>query len=105
MAQKTTAEFRDEAVLVALTSGPPRNQVAADFGIGFYMLSRWIQKDRRHSEKPTVQSDLERDITELRKENRMRREERKVSTKATVFFAERSKRGLPSLKNVETTSR
>jgi len=91
MASRPTQEFRSEAVRVALTSGLPRKQVAADFGIGFSTLNRWIQQDRRNPEKPTVQSDLEREIAELRKENRMLREERDVLKKATVFFAERSK--------------
>jgi transposase len=40
--------------------------VAADFGIGFSMLSRWIQQDRRNPEKPAAQSDLAREIAELR---------------------------------------
>ena len=91
MASKPTPEFRAEAVRVALTSGLPRRQVAADFGIGFSTLSRWIQQDRRNPEKPSVQFNLEREIAELRKENRMLREERDVLKKATVFFAERSK--------------
>ena len=91
MASRPTEEFRAEAVRVALTSGLPRKQVAADFGIGFSTLSLWIQQDRRTPEKPSAQSDLEREITELRKENRMLREERDVLKKATVFFAERSK--------------
>ena len=91
MAFKPSPEFRAEAARVALTSGLPRKQVAADFGIGFSTLSRWIEQDRRNPERPTIQSDLEREIAELRKENRMLREERAVPEKATVFFAERSK--------------
>ena len=91
MASRPTEEFRAEAVRVALTSGLPRKQVASDFGIGFSTLNRWIRQDRRSVEKPTIQSDLEREIAELRKENRMLREERDVLKKATVFFAERSK--------------
>ena len=91
MASRPTEEFRAEAVRVALTSGLPRKQVAADFGVGFSTLNRWIQRDRRDPEKPTLQSDLEREIAELRKENRMLREERDVLKKATQFFAERSK--------------
>lgn len=91
MAQKPTPEFRAEAVRIALTSGLSRRQVAADLGVGFSTLSRWIQQDRRNPEKPPVQSDLEREIAELRKENRMLREEREVLKKATQFFAERSK--------------
>ena len=63
--------FRQEAVRAALTSGLTRKQVAADFGVGFSTLSRWIQLDRRNPEKPTAQSDMEREITELRKEVRL----------------------------------
>ena len=91
MASRPTEEFRAEAVRVTLTSGLPRKQVAADFGIGFSTLSRWIQQDRRNPENPGTQSDLEREIAELRKENRLLREERDVLKKAAVFFAERSK--------------
>ncbi|TQE92752.1 MAG: transposase [Spiribacter salinus] len=78
MAQNPTQEFRAETVRVALTSGLPRRQVAADFGVGFSTLSRWIQQGRRNPEKPSTQSDLEREVAELRKENRMFREEREV---------------------------
>ncbi len=90
MASRPTEEFRAEAVRVALTSGLPRRQVATDFGIGFSTLNRWIQQDRHSLERPALQSDLEREIAELRKENRLLREERDVLKKATVFFAERS---------------
>jgi len=87
MGMKRTAEFRQEAVRVALTSGLARKQVASDFGIGFSTLSNWIQQDRKNPEKPAAQTDLEREITELRKENRLLREERDILKKATVFFA------------------
>lgn len=87
MGTKRTTEFRQEAVRVALTSGLTRKQVAADFDIGFSTLNKWIEQDRKAPEKPTAQSDLEREITELRKENRLLREERDVLKKATIFFA------------------
>ncbi len=75
MGTKHTVEFRQEAVRVALTSGLTRKQVATDFDIGFSTLSKWIQQDRRNTEKPAAQSDLEQEIVELRKENRLLREE------------------------------
>jgi len=81
---KRTSEFRHEAARVALTSGLTRKQVAADFGIGFSTLSNWIQQDRKNPEKPTAQSDLEREVAELRKKNRLLREERDILKKATV---------------------
>jgi transposase len=87
MGTKRTAEFRQEAVRVALTSGLTRKQVASDFGIGFSTLSRWVQQDRPTLPEPSVQSDLEREVAMLRKENRLLREEREVLKKATIFFA------------------
>ena len=86
-----TPEFRAEAVRIALSSGLLRKQVAADLGVGFSTLSRWIQHDQRSPEKPTAQSDMEGELAALRKENRLLREEREVLKKATQFFAERSK--------------
>lgn len=91
MGKQASAQFRAEAVRVALTSGLPRKQVAKDFGVGFSTLNSWIQQDRRNPEKPTAQTDMERELAELRRENRQLREEREVLKKATQFFAERSK--------------
>ncbi len=87
MANQHTIEFKREAVRVALTSGLSRKQVAADFKIGFSTLARWIQLERRISPEPVVQSDLEKEVANLRKENRLLREERDVLKKATIFFA------------------
>ena len=75
MGTKRTAEFKHEAVSVALTSGLRRKQVAADFGMGFSTLRKWVQQDRNDPEKPSVQTDFEREIAELRKENRHHRED------------------------------
>lgn len=87
MGRKHTAEFKQEAVRVALTSGLTRKQVASDFGIGFSTLSRWVQRDRKTLPEPSAHSDLEREVAMLRKENRLLREEREVLKKATIFFA------------------
>ncbi len=66
MVSQHTAEFRQEAVRVALTSGLNRKQVASDFGVGFSTLSRWIQLERRGLSEPTAQSDLEAEVTKGR---------------------------------------
>jgi len=87
MASRHTSEFRQEAVRVALMSGLTRKQVAADFGVGFSTLNRWVQRDRQTVPEASAQSDLEKEVAELRKENRLLREEREVLKKATIFFA------------------
>lgn len=87
MASQHTAEFRQEVVRIALTSGLSRKQVASDFGVGFSTLSRWIQLERQMLPEPSAQSDLEAEVTRLRKENCLLREEREVLKKATIFFA------------------
>jgi transposase len=70
MSKQHKTEFKREAVRVALTSGLSRKQVAADFKIGFYTLARWIQLERQISPEPMIQSDLEKEVANLRKENR-----------------------------------
>ena len=89
MGTPPTAEFRSEAVRLALSSSLPHKQIVSDLGVGFSSLSRWIQEDQCNPEKPATQSDLKREIAELRLENRLLREERVKKPK--VFFAERSK--------------
>ncbi|MEL7278391.1 MAG: transposase [Pseudomonadota bacterium] len=74
MGKRPSAEFRAEAVRVALTSGLSRRQVASDSGVGFSTLNSWIRQDRDDPAKPAAQPDLEREMAELRKENRLFRE-------------------------------
>ncbi len=92
MASRPTEEFRAEAVRVALTSGLPRKQVAADFVIDFSTLNRWIQQDRRNPEKPTVQPDPGRETAELRKENRILKEESEILKSHGVLRGEKQMR-------------
>lgn len=87
MGQKPTAEFRQEVVRVALTSGLSRKEVASDFGIGFSTLSRWIKEEHNTVSTPETQIDLIHENERLRKEVRMLREEREILKKATQFFA------------------
>ena len=88
MAKQHTKEFQQEAVRLALSSGLSRKQTAADLGVGFSTLSRWIQLHRHRddvSAPPDV--DLEQEVMRLRKENRLLKEERDILKKATQFFA------------------
>jgi transposase len=76
MGHKHSDEFRREAVRIALTSGLTRRQVAADLGIGFSTLSKWIQLDRRDEVLSAPQEDLTKENERLRREVRLLKEER-----------------------------
>ena len=86
MTQRHGTEFRREAVRLARTSGLTRKQIAADLGIGFSTLNKWVQQDRHEELMSGPHDDQAKEITRLRKENRILREEREILKKATVFF-------------------
>ena len=87
MGQRHSVEFRSEAVRLALTSGLTRKQLAADLGIGFSTLNKWVQQDRHKDLMSGPHEDQDKELARLRKENRILREEREIPKKATVFFA------------------
>ena len=87
MGPKQTAEFRQEVVRVALTSGLSRKQVASDFGIRFSTLSLWIKEERSNITPSEPRVDLIQKNERLLKANKLLREEREILKKATMFFA------------------
>ena len=87
MAHRHTEEFKREAVRLALTSGLPNRQVASDLGIGLSTLSKWIRISRDADMPSLADRDMEGELSRLRKENRILREERDILKKATAFFA------------------
>ncbi len=87
MASRHGTEFRREAVRLALTSGLTHKQIAADLGIGYSTLSKWVSQDRHDDLMSGPHEDQGKEITRLRKEVRILREEREILKKATVFFA------------------
>lgn len=88
---KHTEEFKREAVKLALSSGLPRQSIADDLGIGKSTLGKWITAYRR--EQSALHGDdlplgsLQQELLELRRENKVLREERDLLKKATAFFA------------------
>ena len=86
-----TDEFKREAVRMALTSGLRRRQVAADLGIGFSTLAKWVQNVRPSDLPPAADINLAKENERLRKKNRLLLEERELLKKATAFFASQSK--------------
>ncbi|GGF72447.1 transposase [Terasakiella brassicae] len=87
MSLKKSDEFKSEAVQLALTSGLSCKQVAADLGIGFSTLNKWVAKHKHDDLMSGPHDDLHKELARLRKENRILREEREILKKATAFFA------------------
>ncbi|GAN93803.1 transposase [Gluconobacter thailandicus F149-1 = NBRC 100600] len=84
------AEFRDEAVCLALSSGLSRECIAQDLGIGSSTLKTWIRDGQKHDTVVTDATDhtaLLRENERLRRENLLLQEERELLKEATQFFA------------------
>jgi len=84
---KKSDTFKSEAVQLALTSGLTRKEVAADLGIGFSTLNKWVSQHKHEDLMSGPHDDVHKELTRLRKENRILKEEREILKKATVFFA------------------
>ena len=87
MGQRYGEDFKREAVRLALTSGLTRKQISADLGMGFSTLNKWVEQSRHDDLESRPYEDQAKEISRLRKENRILREEREILKKAAVFFA------------------
>ena len=83
MGLKRTDEFRQDAVLIALTSGLTRKQVADDLGVGMSTLNKWITAYRDTDVVSKEDLDLAEENERLRPEIRLLKEEREILKKAT----------------------
>ena len=86
------AEFKREAVRLALASGRPRAEIAEDLGVGLSSLTRWVGQYRDEEMLPEIKDDLQAELKRLRKENLVLRQERDILKKAAAFFAKEGSR-------------
>jgi transposase len=91
MATRYTAEFRRDAVRIAISSGLTRPQVSSDLGVGLSTLNKWVRQHQHDDLVSGLHEDVEKENTRLRKEVRLLREEREVQKKAAIFFAGQSR--------------
>ncbi len=87
MGRTRTDEFRKDAVRIALARGLTRRQVADDLGVGLSTLNTWITAHRGTDVVSKEESSLAQETDRRRRENRILKEERAISKKASVFFA------------------
>ncbi len=82
------AEFKEEAVRLARTSGKPTSQIARDLGVSFESLRHWIkQAEIETGEWQGLMADEREELRRLRRENQVLQQEREILKKAAAFFA------------------
>jgi len=74
-------------VRIALTSGLSRRQVAADLGVSFSTLNKWVSAHRGTDVVSAEDRELARENERLRREVRILNEERDILKNAPQFFA------------------
>jgi len=82
------AEFREEAVRLALTSGKPPGEIAKDLGVSYESLRKWIKQHQVDGgNAPGLTSSEREELRKLRRDNKVLREERDILRKAAAYFA------------------
>ena len=89
-----TDAFKSEAVRLTRESGRPVAQVARELGISDKVLYRWTAQHRQaeaHGTSPGALRAERDELTTLRRENLILRQERDFLRRAAAFFAKESR--------------
>jgi len=87
--RRFTTEFKNGAVRLVLDEGKTIGTVARELDLTPSALGLWVKHERAersHGRTGVTKAERE-ELTALRKENRILREERDILKKATAFFA------------------
>jgi transposase len=81
------AEFKTEAVQLARSSDQPLRVTAQDLGVSVEALRNWVKQAAVDAgEREGLTSEERAELSRLRRENRILKEEREILRKATAFF-------------------
>jgi transposase len=85
-------EYKAEVVELCRTSDKSIAEVSHDLGLTVSAVRRWVaQNDIDQGRKPGVTTEEHDELVQLRKENRVLREERDILKRATAFFAKETR--------------
>jgi transposase len=101
-----SAEFRAEAIRLVRTSGKTKTAIAQELGISLEALRAWLRQaeldaGERHD---GLTSEELAELRRLRRENKIRREEREILVQAAAFFGSPFARETNSLPGGSTSS-
>lgn len=88
--RRYTDEYKARAVRLVLKEGQTAAQVARDLGLVDSVLHNWVRQakiDRGMGPAGALTSDEREELSKLRKENRILKEEKEILRKAAAFFA------------------
>ena len=81
------AEFRTEAVRL-VRAGGKISEIARDLGVSHWSLAKWVrQADIDQGRREGLTTEEREELTKLRRENRILRQEKEILVKAAAFFA------------------
>ena|ERR1035438_4522826 len=92
--RKFTEEFKREAIRLVETSGRSVWHIAKDLGIAPKSLRTWVEQARVDAGKGrpgALTTEEKAELSALRKEVRILKEEREILKKAAAFFAKESR--------------
>jgi len=88
-----SAQFKAETVELVRSSGKTIGEVCRDLDLTETAVRRWVQQAEIDAGKRPGLTTAERaELAELRRENRILREEREILKKAAAFFAKETTR-------------
>ena len=90
--RKFTAEYKAEAVELAINSGRPISEIARDLGINEGTLGNWVKTAKKRGEVKDKPLDIDEwaRLKELEEEVRRLKMEREILKKAAAWFAKES---------------
>ena len=88
-----TPECKADTVALIRTSGKSISQVCRDLDLTETAVRRWVQQaEIAAGQRPGLTTAERAELAELRRENRILREEREILKKAAAFFAKETTR-------------
>jgi transposase len=86
--RKYPKEFKEEVVQYLKSSGKTVTEVAKDFNLKHYLVSRWNQEFDKENAFPGNGNPRDKEIFEMKKRIRDLEEERDILKKAMAIFSQ-----------------